>query len=82
MADDPMQQLSDWADTLRRALEVPEPVDDRTIELVLSLASVSAHGVIRPAAPVTTFLAGLAMAQQPGLDLEEVTRRVDALLAT
>jgi hypothetical protein len=82
MAEDPMQQLSDWARTLSEALGLAGSVDDRTIELVLSLASVSAHGVIRPAAPVTTFLAGLAVAGRPDMDLEEVKRRVDALLAS
>jgi len=56
-------------------------VDDRTIEQVLALAAASAHGVLRPAAPVTTFLAGLAIAQQPDLDLDEVGRRLEELLA-
>lgn len=76
-----MQQLSEWATTLSRKLGVDRPVDDRTIEQVLALAAASAHGVLRPAAPVTTFLAGLAIAQQPDLDLDEVGRRLEELLA-
>ncbi len=76
-----MQQLSEWATTLSRALGVDRPVDDATIERVLALAAASAHGVIRPAAPVTTFLAGLALARQPDLDLDEIARRVQELLA-
>jgi len=36
--------------------------------LVLDLAREAAHGVARPAAPLTTFLAGYALGAQGGLD--------------
>ena len=36
--------------------------------LVLDLAREAAHGVARPAAPLTTFLAGYALGGQGGLD--------------
>jgi hypothetical protein len=36
--------------------------------LVLDLAREAAHGVARPAAPLTTFLAGYALAAEGGLD--------------
>jgi hypothetical protein len=36
--------------------------------LVLDLAREAAHGVARPAAPLTTFLAGYALGTEGGLD--------------
>jgi hypothetical protein len=36
--------------------------------LVLDLAREAAHGVARPAAPLTTFLAGYALGAEGGLD--------------
>lgn len=36
--------------------------------LVLDLAREAAHGVARPAAPLTTFLAGYALGSSGGLD--------------
>lgn len=50
--------LQDWVAQLLKALEIEEtPVD---IDAVLRLASVAAHRVIRPAAPLTTFVVGYA----------------------
>ncbi|HLK43417.1 MAG TPA: DUF6457 domain-containing protein, partial [Thermoleophilia bacterium] len=37
-------------------------------DAVLDLARVAAHGVARPAAPLTTFLAGYVLGAQGGLD--------------
>jgi hypothetical protein len=37
-------------------------------KLVLDLAREAAHGVARPAAPLTTFLAGYALGAEGGLD--------------
>jgi hypothetical protein len=50
--------LSDWLHTLVQAFEISEIEID--IDEVLSLAGVAAHRVVRPAAPLTTFVAGLA----------------------
>ena len=36
--------------------------------LVLDLAREAAHGIARPAAPLTTFLAGYALGAEGGLD--------------
>ncbi|MBG6085243.1 NTP transferase domain-containing protein [Zhihengliuella flava] len=50
--------LEAWVQELLEAFELQEaPVD---IEAILSLAGVAAHTVIRPAAPVTTYIAGYA----------------------
>jgi hypothetical protein len=56
-----MDELSDFAAALAEALEL-EGVDV-DVSRVLSLASDAAHAYIRPAAPVATFLAGLAAAR-------------------
>ncbi|TMM43219.1 MAG: hypothetical protein E6F99_00850 [Actinobacteria bacterium] len=52
-----MSTLEDWIAAVRDELHV-EPVDT---ELVLDLARDVAHGVARPAAPLTAYLLGLAV---------------------
>lgn len=52
-----MSTLDDWTDTVREALDLG-PVDTR---LVLDLARDVAHGVMRPAAPLSAYLMGLAV---------------------
>ncbi|WP_430647309.1 DUF6457 domain-containing protein [Agromyces sp. GXS1127] len=50
--------LADWADRVREELDIPDaPLD---LDRVLGVAGVAAHAVVRPAAPVTTYLAGYA----------------------
>jgi hypothetical protein len=49
--------LSTWADELRAALDIEAEVD---IPAILGLAGVAAHAVVRPAAPLTTYLVGFA----------------------
>lgn len=51
--------LADWANRLTEALGVPD--FDPDIALILDLARDAAHGVARPAAPLTTFLVGYAL---------------------
>ncbi len=55
--------LSRWVDELCSALGIDTPVDR---DLVLDLARDAAHGVARPAAPLTTFLVGLAAGLRGG----------------
>ena len=69
-----MDELSDFAAALAEALEL-EGVDV-DVARVLSLASDAAHAYIRPAAPVATFLAGLA-AGRAGVTAESVQVALD-----
>lgn len=57
--------LEDWAASVAAELGIKADVDV-DLEQILDLASVAAHNVKRPAAPITTFLAGLAAGQAGG----------------
>lgn len=52
-----MTALDDWTDSVRAALHL-DAVDST---LVLNLARDVAHGVMRPAAPLTAYLVGVAV---------------------
>ncbi|UVJ40419.1 DUF6457 domain-containing protein [Arthrobacter sp. CJ23] len=52
------ETLEEWCRALLQAFELEDL--DVDINEVLSLAGVAAHSVIRPAAPLTTFIAGYA----------------------
>ena len=56
--------LADWVDELCAALGLEQPPAD--IDTVLALAGRVAHGVVRPAAPLATFLAGYAAGRRAG----------------
>jgi len=56
-SDDTDALLSAWADEVRAALGIDDDVD---IRAVLGLAGVAAHAIVRPAAPLTTYLVGFA----------------------
>jgi hypothetical protein len=58
-------------------LDLPHGIDVRQ---VLDLARDVAHGVERPAAPLTTWMAGMAVAG--GADAGEVAEKIRALAAT
>ena len=51
--------MQEWVDAVREALGVDVALD---IDAVLDVARDAAHGVDRPAAPVTTYLLGAAVA--------------------
>ncbi len=55
--------LARWVDELCAALSIDTVVDR---DLVLDLARDAAHGVARPAAPLTTFIVGLAAGLRGG----------------
>ena len=56
--------LAAWVAELAAALEIDASALDR--DLVLDVARDAAHGVARPAAPLTTFLVGYAAALRGG----------------
>ncbi|GAC1441441.1 MAG: hypothetical protein NVSMB55_09200 [Mycobacteriales bacterium] len=70
-----MSRLEDWAQHVAGELGVPCPATRD----VLDLARDVAHGVERPAAPLTTWLAGMAVAR--GADPADVASRIRALAA-
>ena len=55
--------LDDWTQALAEELGVELDVD---VALLLDVARDAAHQVVRPAAPVTTFLVGYAAASKGG----------------
>lgn len=71
--------LDDWAVTVAAELGITELELDT--ERVLDLAAVAAHAVVRPAAPLTTFLAGLAAGLAGGseADLRDAIEAATAL---
>lgn len=70
--------LHDWIDELCDILEIDAEVDEG---LVLDVARDAAHGVERPAAPITTFLLGYAAALHGASPetVEELAGRASAL---
>lgn len=76
--------LDAWADEVRDALGIDAAVD---IRAVLGLAGVAAHAVIRPAAPLTTYLVGFAAGradargEDPAAAAAEATRLAKDLAA-
>jgi hypothetical protein len=56
--------LDAWVHELSTTLGVDAAATD--VQLVLDLARDAAHGVARPAAPLTTFLVGLAAGTRGG----------------
>ena len=71
------QELDAWAGAAARRLGVTlEPGD---VSALLDLARDAAHGVTRPAAPLTTYIAGVAVGS--GRTLEDVARELRVAIA-
>jgi molybdopterin-guanine dinucleotide biosynthesis protein A len=70
--DRPMMQT--WIDAVCAELNLSADVN---IDVILDVARVAAHGVERPAAPVTTFLLGSAVAR--GMDVNEAAAKIQVL---
>lgn len=84
--NDRQKLLQDWTEKLLTAFEIDDTEVD--IDAVLDLAAKAAHGVVRPAAPLTTFVVGYAagLAVASGQAQQEVAMRsamavADALCA-
>ncbi len=71
-----MSTLDEWITTVCTELSIPAP--DR--DLVLDLARDVAHGVARPAAPLTTYLLGVAVGR--GADPATAARVVSGLASS
>jgi hypothetical protein len=67
--------LAAWASGLAADLGVEQVLD---VDAVLDLASDAAHGIMRPAAPLTTYLVGVAIGRAGGdpAQVAEVLERV------
>jgi hypothetical protein len=70
-----MNALDEWTATACRELGL-DPAE-ANLKPVLDLARDVAHGVLRPAAPVTAYLVGLAVGR--GADPVEAAARISAL---
>lgn len=72
--------LARWATELTAELGIEQTLD---VEAILKLAADAAHGVVRPAAPLTTFLVGIAIGQAGGdpARVAEILATVDAAIA-
>jgi hypothetical protein len=70
-----MNTLEEWTDHVLRELNLDETIVDRTV--VLDLARDVAHGVARPAAPLTTYLLGVAVGR--GATLAEAATQLTNL---
>lgn len=70
-----MSELEDWTACAAAELGIEGEVP---LTLLLRLSREAAHRVVRPAAPVTTYLLGVAVAR--GADPAEAAARLEALL--
>jgi hypothetical protein len=67
-------ELKQWLTTLSAELETSDvSMDDNAVRTVLDLARDSAHEVERVAAPLTTFLVGIAVGRGAALSTAAAT---------
>ena len=67
-------ELKQWLTTLSAELETSDvSMDDNAVQTVLDLARDSAHEVERVAAPITTFLVGIAVGRGAALSTAAAT---------
>jgi hypothetical protein len=71
--DEQANRVARWIEILTAELDVPAPQDLSTI---LDIAKDAAHSVERPAAPVSTYILGYAVAQgaDPRVVAEAIAR--------
>ncbi|MDQ1651377.1 MAG: hypothetical protein QOI35_577 [Cryptosporangiaceae bacterium] len=69
-----MSKLDDWIAAVALELDLPGPIDR---DLLLDVARDVAHGVARPAAPITTYLLGLAVGH--GANPDEAAAKIREL---
>lgn len=66
--------MDEWIVAVARELGLEGEID---VDGLLQLAGLAAHTVERPAAPLTTYLVGVAVGG--GADFTDVTRRIGTL---
>lgn len=71
-------ELQAWLDRLESQLVPRAAMSETERDLVLDLARVTAHRSLRKAAPITTYLAGIALA---GLTPAQRATRLSELVA-
>jgi len=78
---DTAPELAEWAETLVHEFGL-EP-GQVPVERILRLASVAAHGVTRPAAPLSAFVAGLVAGQLGGSpeEIADAIASIESLVA-
>lgn len=67
--------LASWTEEARAALGIEAAVD---VQAVLGLAGVAAHAVVRPAAPLTTYLVGFAAGRAAAAGEDAVAAAAEA----
>ncbi|MGM7775623.1 DUF6457 domain-containing protein [Arthrobacter sp. KNU-44] len=72
------ETLEEWCRSLLQAYELEDVEID--INEILSLAGVAAHSVVRPAAPLTTFIAGFAAGLAAGSGRATEAASMDAAM--
>lgn len=80
MSPEQRADIDAWLAQVLPALDLPPSSVDENV--VLDLARDAAHGVARPAAPLTTFLLGLAAGRAGGSaeDVARLAREITELL--
>ena len=76
----PIAMMDSWLDEACQLLGLPDVPGPDLRDRLLELARDVAHGVARPAAPLTTFLLGLAVGATQASDAE--VERLAALIST
>ena len=71
------ERVHRWIERLGDELTIEATMDPADIEAILDAAKAAAHNVERPAAPVTTYLMGYAVAR--GADADRVGQIVERL---
>ena len=72
--------MNEWLQEVIRALDLSEvapSISESDLAAILDGARHAAHEVERPAAPVTTYLMGMAVAR--GSDIQEVSQTIENL---
>lgn len=68
------RMMDEWIAEVKAVLGLDVDVD---VELLLNVAKEAAHNVVRPAAPVTTYLLGIAVAN--GADAQDAAAKIQKL---